>query len=253
MNESNRRDFLRLSTSIGLAALVPDTFAATVKEPHAVNTALPSAFAANHELQPLPFNPAKLDGLSEKLIHSHWENNYGASVKALNAVKQKLATWQTDASIPASIYNNLKREHLLRTGSLVLHELYFANLGGTGQPDATLNVALAEAFGSRGAWELEFKRMGQGLGGGSGWVTLGYNVHSGLLENYWHWDHLHAPAATLPVLVMDMYEHAYQMDYGADAAHYIEAFLRNIHWATVARRLSQARQVRSLLLAGGWR
>ena len=82
--------------------------------------------------------------------------------------------------------------------------------------------------------------MGAGLGGGSGWVTLGYNLHSSLLENYWQWDHMHAPCATLPILVMDMYEHSYQMDYGAAAPAYVDAFFRNIHWETVVERLDRA-------------
>jgi len=195
-----------------------------------MTTSIPSAFAATHELKPLPFAPAKLDGLSEKLIRSHWENNYGGSVKALNAVKQKLAGFLEDPNLPPYVYNDLKREHLMRTGSVVLHELYFGNLGGTGKPDPTLRKALNEAFGSVEVWEKEFKRMGAGLGGGSGWVTLGYNLHSGLLENYWQWDHLHAPSATLPILVMDMYEHSSQMDYGAAAPAYLDAFFRNLHW-----------------------
>lgn len=211
---------------------------------------MPSAFTSNHEPRPLPFDPAKLDGLSEKLIRSHWENNYGGSVKALNAVKQKLAAFLEDANLPPYVYNDLKREHLMRTGSVVLHELYFGNLGGSGKPDEPLRKLLGAAFGSFETWEKEFKRMGLGLGGGSGWVTLGLNLHSGLLENYWQWDHLHAASATLPVLVMDMYEHSYQMDHGAAAPAYVEAFFRNIRWETVSQRLDVALKARVLWTAG---
>jgi Fe-Mn family superoxide dismutase len=77
-----------------------------------------------------------------------------------------------------------------------------------------------------------------GLGGGSGWVILGYNEHLKLLENYWLADHATNPAYTRPVLVMDMYEHAYQMDYGAAAAKYIDAFFANIEWQSVGKRLA---------------
>ena len=143
----------------------------------------PSAFVANHELKALPFDPAKLDGISEKLIKSHWENDYGGSVKALNTVKQRLVGLLDDADTPPFVYNDLKREHLMRTGSVVLHELYFGNLGGHGKPDAALSKLLSEAFGSVSTWEKEFKRMGAGLGGGSGWVTLGYNLYNGPLSN----------------------------------------------------------------------
>jgi superoxide dismutase, Fe-Mn family len=221
-------------------------------EPTAV-TSIPSAFTSVRVPKPLPFDPVQLDGLSEKLIRSHWENNYGGSVKALNAVKQKLVAFLEDPDLPPYLYNELKREHLMRTGSVVLHELYFGNLGGTGEPDAALHKALGQAFGTFETWEKEFRLMGAGLGGGSGWVVLGYNLHGGLLENYWQWDHLHAPSATLPILVMDMYEHSYQVDYGAATAAYVDAFFRNIHWETVAARLDKALRARALWAAGDGR
>lgn len=213
-------------------------------------TPIPSAFGAIHKLEPLPFDPAKLEGLSEKLIRSHWENNYGGSVKASNAVKKKLAGFMEDPDLPPYLYNDLKRENLMRTGSVVLHELYFGNLGGSGKPDAVLHRALSEAFGSAETWEKEFRRRGAGLGGGSGWVTLGLNLHTGLLENYWQWDHLHAPSVTLPILVMNMYEHSYQMDYGAAAPAYIDAFFRNLQWEAVSARLDKALKAQALWTAG---
>ncbi len=250
----NRRDFLAVaSTGIALAVMSNTTNAAEFLEDDKYSATLTSVFAANHELKPLPFDPAKLNGLSEKLLKSHWENNYGGSVKALNTVKQRLKTYLDDTNIPSFMYNDLKREHLLRTGSVILHDLYFGNLGSTEKADTTVNKFLAEAFGSSDTWEKEFKRMGAGLGGGSGWVVLGFNLHTGLLENYWQWDHAHAPTATLPILVMDMYEHSYQLDFGAEAAAYIDAFMRNIHWQTVATRLEKAMKMRAILTTGGMR
>lgn len=246
-----RREFLATAAAgVSLAALNPQTLSANPAPELTMTQTLPAAFAASHELKPLPFDPAKLDGFSEKLIRSHWENNYGGSVKALNTVKQHLVGFLDDTNTLPFIYNDLKREHLMRTGSVVLHELYFGNLGGTGKPDSALSKALSEAFGSADTWKKEFKRMGAGLGGGSGWVMLGFNLHSGLLENYWLWDHLHAPSATLPILVMDMYEHSYQIDYGAAAPAYVDAFLRNIHWETVAARLDKAIKARAVWIAG---
>src|SRR2546428_9757737 len=94
------------------------------------------AFPASATLKPLGFDPAKLNGLSERLIRSHWENNYGGSVKALAIVKKQLAEALENKDTPPYVYNDLKREHLMRTGSVVLHELYFDNLGGDGQTDA---------------------------------------------------------------------------------------------------------------------
>jgi Fe-Mn family superoxide dismutase len=247
-DERSRRDFLAAaSAGAALAALAPEVLA----EPKAGFEALPfqSAFVPLHQPKPLPFDPAKLDGISEKLIRSHWENNYGGAVKALNAVKEKLAELAKDANLPAYFYTNVKREQLIRTGSVVLHDLYFANLGGHGGPDAEVAKALSQAFGSADAWEKEFRRIGAGLGGGSGWVVLGLNLHTGLLENYWQWDHQHAPSATLPILVMDVYEHAYQMDYGAATAKYIDAFFRNIRWDVAAERLDRARRAQAVWVA----
>ncbi|PPD17577.1 MAG: superoxide dismutase [Methylobacter sp.] len=249
-----RREFLT-TTAVGVtvAALNPEAVLADTAKETTASPNPPGALAANHEFKPLPFDPAKLDGLSETLIKSHWENNYGGSVKALNTVKQRLAALLDDDDTPAFVYNDLKREHLMRTGSVVLHELYFGNLGGNGKPDTAFVKWVSEAFGSANTWEKEFKRMGAGLGGGSGWVTLGYNMHSGLLENYWQGDHLHAPSATLPILVLDMYEHSYQIDYGAKATAYLDAFFKNIHWETVTKRLDNAVKLRSLWLAGNTR
>lgn len=196
------------------------------------------AFESQTTLKPLGFDPAKLDGLSERLILSHWENNYGGSVKALVTVKKHLAEALANKDTPPFIYNDLKREHLLRTGSVVFHEYYFDNLGGNGQAGASERKVIAGAFGSFDTWETEFRRIGAGLGGGSGWVVLGFNTHTRQLENYWLADHAHGPASTQPILVMDMYEHSYQMDFGAAAAKYIDAFFNNIQWDTVAARIA---------------
>jgi len=201
-----------------------------------------TAFESRADLAPLPFDPAKLNGLSERMIRSHWENNYGGSVKALTAVKQRLAQAQGDKDLPPFVYNDLKREHLLRTGSVVFHELYFGNLGGSGQAGAAERKAISSSFGSFEAWEAEFRRVGAGLGGGSGWVVLGFNSHLQQFENYWLADHAHGPASTRPLLVMDMYEHSYQMDFGAAAAKYIDAFFRNVNWEAVAQRIEAAQR-----------
>lgn len=195
------------------------------------------AFDDQHTPLPLPFDPKNLNGLSSKLMQSHWENNYGGAVKALNAIRLRLTRALNDADTPAYVYTGLKREQLLRTGSVVLHEYYFGNLGGSGKSGADVRTKLAASFGSFDAWESEFRKIGQGLGGGSGWVVLGLNRRLKILENYWMADHATGAVDTTPILVMDMYEHAYQMDYGAAAAKYIDAFFANINWETVASRL----------------
>lgn len=194
------------------------------------------SFAQTHQPTPLPFDASSLNGLSARLIESHWTNNYGGSVRALNEIKRRLANALGDGDLPAFVYNDLKREHLMRTGSVVLHELYFANLGGNGRPDDEAREVVGSAFGDFDRWETEFRRIAAGLGGGSGWVVLGYNRHFGTLENYWMADHMHGPTTTEPLLVMDMYEHSYHMDFGAATARYIDAFFNNINWESVLAR-----------------
>jgi superoxide dismutase len=124
------------------------------------------AFTAQAVPKALGFDPAKLNGLSQRLIQSHWENNYGGSVKALAVVKKRLVDALADKDFPPYVYNDLKREHLLRTGSVVFHEYYFDNLGGNGKPDAAIRTAIGQAFGDFDTWETEFRRIGQARGGG---------------------------------------------------------------------------------------
>ena len=237
---TSRRGFVS-SVAAGAGSLALASVAAAATDPTKdTPVAIAPAFQGNETLKPLPFDPSKLSGLSERMIKSHWENNYGGSVKALANVKKRLADMQGDKDLPPYIYNDLKREHLLRTGSVVFHDYYFENLGGNGQAGAAERQRIAAAFGSFDAWETEFRRIGAGLGGGSGWVVLGLNQYTHQLENYWMADHAHGPATTMPILVMDMYEHAYQMDFGAAAARYIDAFFKNVQWEAVAMRMEKA-------------
>lgn len=200
---------------------------------------LAPAFAGLHDPKPLPFDPARLVGLSEKLIRSHWENNYCGALKALNAVEQRLGAMLADRDVPPWAYGDLKREELLRTGSVRLHELYFGNLGGNGKPAGPASKALAASFGSLSQWEDEFRRTATSLAGGSGWAILACGP-GGELHNYWAWDHMHGAPCSDPLLVLDMYEHAYHLDYGAAAARYIDAFMQNVDWEVVGNRLAQA-------------
>ncbi len=233
MNDSTRRDFIQTTAALSVLAATGVGSAAEAAEERKTL----SAYEYKHSPAPLPFAAGSLKGLSEKLIQSHWENNYTGAVNALNLVRGRLTQAAGDTNTPPYVYNGLKREQLFRTGSVVLHELYFTNLGGDGKAGADLRTRIAGSFGSFDAWETEFRKIAQGLGGGSGWVVLGFNEQLKVLENYWMADHATGPVATKPVLVLDMYEHAYHMDYGAAAAKYIDAFMANINWEPVAKRL----------------
>jgi len=188
----------------------------------------------------LPFDPGTLHGLSEKLLRSHHENNYGGAVNRLNAIRAELASMPFGQTA-GFVLNGIKREELIATNSMVLHELYFAGLGGDGATMAPpMRLALEANFQSVERWRGEFIAMGKALGGGSGWVLLCFQPRDGTLVNQWCADHTHSLAGGVPVLALDMYEHAYHMDYGATAAAYVDAFMTNIDWAGVYARYQAA-------------
>ncbi len=189
----------------------------------------------------LPFDPGRIKGMSEKLLVSHYENNYGGAVKRLNAIGEQLASLDFDKA-PVFVVNGLKREELIATNSMILHELFFDGLGGEGQPGGALAEALNRDFGSVARWRSEFTAVGRALGGGSGWVMLSYSPRDRRLVNQWASDHTTNLAAGRPILVMDMYEHAYHMDYGAAAAKYVDAFMQVIRWDNVARLHGEAQR-----------
>ncbi|MEP6653958.1 MAG: Fe-Mn family superoxide dismutase [Myxococcales bacterium] len=204
-----------------------------------------SAFAGKHQPVPLPFAPGKLTGISEKMIVSHHDNNYAGAIKNLNKVEEQLAAVNKDT--PGFLVSGLKERELTFTNSMILHEQYFGNLGGSGKASGPIQQKLAASYGSFGKWEEHFRALGLSLGGGSGWAIVDYNIHDGDVRAYWSGGHTQTLAAGLPLLVMDMYEHAYTIDYGSAAAKYIDAFFQNINWDTVNGRLEAAEKASSLL------
>ena len=182
-----------------------------------------------YEMKPLSCIPARLKGLSEPLIVSHYENNYGGAVKRLNAITAQLESLDFSTA-PVFVINGLKREELIARNSRILHELYFEGLGNRGEPDKNLKRALVRDFGSVEGWHAQFAAMGKALGGGSGWVLLTYSHRDKKLVNQWAADHTCCLAGANPILALDMYEHSYHMDYGAKAAAYVDAFMQNINW-----------------------
>ncbi len=236
----SRRDALGL---IGAAASIASLPSLAQEPAMSTSSELSAVFSATREPKPLRFDPAKLRGLSEKLIRSHWENNYIGSVKTLNLIEGRLAAAMREPDFPPIAYGGLKREELHRLGSVVLHEHYFDNLGGDGKPGGDVLKAIAQVYGSFAAWEAEFRRTAMSLAGGSGWCVMSLNAATGELRNQWAWDHMHGAVAGLPLLVLDMYEHSYHMDYGTAAAKYLDAFLSNVDWEVVDQRYRRARRL----------
>jgi len=205
------------------------------------------ALAGAHTPLPLPFKPTALNGISEKMIVSHHDNNYASAVKNLNRAEQELA--RIDANTPPFVVAGLRQSELTFRNSKTLHEAYFGNLGGDGKRSGAIEKALSEAYGTSSRWEEHFRATGAGLGGGSGWVILALELDTASLRTCWSGNHTQALASALPLLVMDMYEHAYQMDFGAAAPKYVDAFFVNVHWDEVNRRLARALSAASVLQA----
>ena len=219
----DRRAFVQ--TGVALAA------GATVGSPAAAQTAGPGPTGpkpVTFDVKPMPFDPTKIKGLSEKILTSHYANNYTGAVKRLNQITEQLAALDY-AKAPGYLINGLKREELMATNSMILHEVYFAGLSPEEtRPGQVLAEALARDFGSFEWWRAQFVAMGKAEGGGSGWVLLTWDPRDKRLINTWAADHTTTLASGQPILALDMYEHAYQMDYGAKAGDYVEAFMQAI-------------------------
>ena len=198
-----------------------------------------------HQVVPLPFSPTALTGISERMITSHHENNYGGAVRNLNRTELELDAITADT--PPLLVAALRERELTFRNSKSLHELYFANLGGDGRRSGAIETALTESYGSAARWEEHFRGTASGLGGGSGWATLSLELDTGALRTSWSGHHTQVLATSVPLLVMDMYEHSYQIDFGAAVPRYLDAFFANLHWDEVNRRLEAALRLRAAL------
>jgi len=196
-----------------------------------------------YQLAPLYCRPWTLNGISARLIESHYENNYGAALNRLNAIAEEIERLDLGSASTPSLAR-LKRDEIVALNSTLLHELYFASLGGDGRavPDA-LASAIAKDFGSVDRWRQEFVGIAAGLADGSGWVLLTYLPRDGRLINQIASEHNQSIAGGVPILALDMYEHAYHLEFGANAGAYIAAFMRNIDWSAVTQRFEDAIKV----------
>jgi len=213
-------------------------------------------------VRPLLLKPQFMNGLSERLLMSHYVNNYGGALRRLNAIRARLATVDWPRAGTFEI-NGLKREELIAAGSVILHEIYFDSLGGhgndpptgLGEPPAELARAIERDFGSVAAWRAEFTAMAKALAGGSGWAILAWSERFGRLVNQWAPDHAHALAGATPILALDMYEHAYHIDFGAKAAAYVDQAMANLNWPRIGARyrlaIGEAAQQDELFLPYG--
>ena len=196
-----------------------------------------------YNIAPLFCRPWTLNGIPPRLIESHYEHIYGEAINRLNGITKELEA--LDATAPAEVINRLKRDQFTELNSTLLHELYFASLGGDGRTlPESIAGAIARDFGSVDRWRHEFIALATALSGSSGWVLLTYVPRDGRLINQTASDHGQSIAGGIPILAIDMYEHAYQLEFGANAKAYIAAFMRNIDWNAVQARYQDASEVK---------
>jgi Fe-Mn family superoxide dismutase len=196
-----------------------------------------------YQLAPIYCRPWTLNGISPRLIESHYEHNYGTALRRLNALTAELETLAPGSTSP-HLFCLMKRDQAQLLNSTLLHELYFASLGGDGR---VLPAAIADAikrdFGSVDRWRAEFVALASALAGGSGWVLLTYVPRDGRLINLCTSDDSQAVLGGIPVLALDMYEHAFHLEFGANATAYIAAYMRNIDWLATQARYEDATKV----------
>jgi superoxide dismutase, Fe-Mn family len=178
-----------------------------------------------------------LAGFSETLLKNHF-TLYQGYVTNTNKVLDALAAMLKEGKTAAPEYAELKRRLGWEFDGMRLHEYYFENLGGKDalDPNSKLGKMIVESFGSYEAWEKDFKAVGAMRG--IGWAVLYEDTAAGRLINFWINEHDGGhPAGCQPVLIMDVFEHAFMIDYGLKRADYIEAFFKNIDWKAAGARL----------------
>jgi Fe-Mn family superoxide dismutase len=193
-----------------------------------------------YRIAPLHVRPWTLNGISARLIESHYEHNYGSALARLNAVTEDMKGLDIKTT-PPPVISRLMREQTMLLNSTLLHELYFASLGGDGRaPTELISMAIARDFGSIDRWRAEFIALAEGLGGDAGWILLTYVPRDARMINVATTDHTQSIAGGIPILALDMYEHAYHIEFGANPSAYVAAFMRNIDWSAVEGRYQDA-------------
>lgn len=190
------------------------------------------------------FKPKGLKGISDQQIEYHFETHYKGYVAKMNEILEKLETVdRSKANQNFSDYRALKVEESFNWMGVVLHELYFENIkdGAGTSPGAKLNQIIKDNFGSFDKWKEDFKACGIAL---RGWAVLVYDLSSRrLVNNGLDAHNVYGFLNSIPLLVLDVYEHAYYTDQGPKRPPYIDRFFENVNWSVVNRRLDAALKV----------
>lgn len=188
------------------------------------------------EIKNLPFR--KLKGISQKTIDIHWGKLYQGYVKKWQEIQEKLKT--VDLSLANATFSELRElkvEQTFAANAVILHEAYFDVLGGDGKPAGEIIKSIERDYGSFEEWLSDFKALGLAS---RGWVILAFDFNDGKLRNYLADAHnFYGIWGAAPILVLDMYEHAYFIDFGSDKKSYIETYFQNLNWETINKKFQK--------------
>ena len=224
----NRRQFLFMSGILGVAL---------------VSSEPKISISKTQEEEEMTYNAKDynrllgMEGFSDTLLKNHF-TLYQGYVTNTNKLMDALNQLLKEGKTGTPEYAELKRRFGWEFNGMRLHEYYFENLGGKGgiNKSGKLYQKLVESFGSYEAWEKDFKATGTMRG--IGWAVLYQDIPSGRFINFWINEHdVGHPSGGMPILIMDVFEHAFMLDYGLKRADYIESFFKNIHWEEVEKRL----------------
>ncbi|MFQ5492868.1 MAG: superoxide dismutase [Candidatus Dojkabacteria bacterium] len=188
-----------------------------------------------YSLPTLPYDPDEVkDVLSKQVVEWHHDKHHAGYVKKANEIEDALPDADTEASnANYSQYGELKRRQSFNLSGIILHNIYWANMGGDGKADMTLPVVnkITEDFGSMKNWVQDFKATAMAS---LGWAILAGNPITGRLENYLcDLHHDGAVWGAVPLIALDVFEHAYYKDYGPDRGSYVDAYIGNLNWKEV--------------------
>lgn len=197
-----------------------------------------STLFAEHQVRDFSHLLGHLEGINDPLLEMHF-TLYKGYVKNTNDLESILKEMDEKGGERSIAYGAFKRRLSWEMDGMILHELYFENLGGKKllSPKTPLYEKIVKDFGSFDAWRKNF--VATGMIRGIGWVILYQDPKSGLLQNIWVDEHhINHIAGGKPLLIMDVWEHAYITEYGLNREGYINAFFKNIDWAVVEKRYS---------------
>jgi Fe-Mn family superoxide dismutase len=236
MSHMGRRQFVSAVGTGAVGVFATGSFAMAAGEPGAAVRP-----PGKHEVQPLAFAPGALTGISEQVVTWHHDRHYAGYVTNRNLNDTQITKFGPGTpDYNARIYAGIKRDEAWNASGMILHEVYFDNLGGDGKPgQGAMESAIIACFGSLEAWQKDMSELG---GQATGWVLACYDPSDGRVHNYLVDQHqFQGVWGAVPVIAMDVFEHAYYHDYGPDRGKYIAAFFQNLHWGRINDRYARAR------------